>query len=273
MKPFNILEALENELKSIKEGESSGGGDSNYITIKEGEVMLRVLPAKDPEQPFYVNSYLHYLNVGGKTYNFQCPAHGNNPEKCPICDAQNKLWELHNAAKEAANDKSLQTTYGLRASKMKPGIGYFINILDRSDGEVKTWRCPKTAFLKFSTTLMEMQDSDLTGEGHEVDILDLENGIDFKVVMFKDKGFAKYDNSEVVRRASPVGTKQEIAGIPERLHDLEILAKKGDYSMMKRVAEEYLLEVMNEVQAEKASATNTVAESDVDAYLDSLTKE
>ena len=69
------------------------------------------------------------------------------------------------------------------------------------------------------------------------DITDPESGHDFKIVKEMEGQWPKYDQSQPRPKSSELGTKQEVAGIMESLHEIHDLVKLEEYEDVKTAVE------------------------------------
>tara|TARA_R110001583_G_scaffold179135_1_gene335677 strand:+ start:1276 stop:1971 length:696 start_codon:yes stop_codon:yes gene_type:complete len=209
---LNALRAKHAELSKSTQG--GGGGSSDYLQIKEGTTLVRILPAKDEETEFYAETKLHRI-VGsdGMAKNYHCrKMHG---EACPLCDTYFGLWKT-----DKDSDKDL-------ARQIKPRARYYMNILDRDSGEVKILSVGVILFKKIVAAMLDEDFGDIT---------DLQDGFDFKIIKTMEGQWPKYDQSQPRPKSEPTGSQAEIAAYMDSLHDVHKLVKLEDYDEVKTAA-------------------------------------
>lgn len=229
------------KLKELQDRLNTGGGqggDSNFldkfIQFKVGNTLIRILPGKE-EESFFAETKIHRIPVGeGKTKNFHClTVHG---KECPVCKAYYSLWDMHNALNLPGKERS---KYSEAARKIKPTPRFYMNALVRStdgEGEVpKILSVGKKLFDQIVGAMIQFQEDEMG------DMLDLQEGFDFKVVKVMLDQFPNYDQSSARMKATPVAkTKKATNEIMGSLHNLTELPKKEDYEEAKKIADTLL---------------------------------
>jgi len=208
------LDALRAKHAELSKTTQGGGGSSDYLQIKEGTNLVRILPAKDDETEFYAETKLHRI-VGsdGMAKNYHCrKMHG---EACPLCDTYFGLWKT-----DQDSDKDL-------ARQIKPRARYYMNILDRDSGEVKILSVGVILFKKIVAAMLDEDFGDIT---------DLQDGFDFKIIKTMEGQWPKYDQSQPRPKSEPTGSDAEIAAYMDSLHDVHGLVKLEDYDDVKTAA-------------------------------------
>ena len=208
------LDALRAKHAELSKTTQGGGGSSDYLQIKEGTNLVRILPAKDDETEFYAETKLHRI-VGsdGMAKNYHCrKMHG---EACPLCDTYFGLWKT-----DQDSDKDL-------ARQIKPRARYYMNILDRDSGEVKILSVGVILFKKIVAAMLDEDFGDIT---------DLQDGFDFKIIKTMEGQWPKYDQSQPRPKSEPAGSDAEIAAYMDSLHDVHKLVKLEEYDDVKTAA-------------------------------------
>ena len=211
------LEAIRRKHEAISAGP---GGDTSFLDkflqLQEGSNVVRILPGKDEETQFYAETKIHrIMNEDNKARNVHCrKVHG---EKCTLCDLYFSLWKTG-----VKDDESL-------ARQIKGRSRYYMNVIDRESGEVKILSVGIMIFQKLLNTILDEDYGDIT---------DLKEGHDFKIIKIMEGVFPKYDQSQARPKASPAGTKAEIASWMDSLHDIHALVKKEEYEDVAKITDE-----------------------------------
>ncbi len=122
----NLVQYGKYELETADEEKAdldSSGGGANFLTLKEGNNVVRFLPPPlGTKSPFYV-IYQHYIKpTVGDAVSFACPKMMAK-QRCPVCEKSKELSRANNKAdKDAARE-----LYARRR--------VFSNVIDRSDQE------------------------------------------------------------------------------------------------------------------------------------------
>lgn len=210
------LNALRLKHEQLNNPQSGNNTDflKKFYQIPEGTNAVRILPWKDDEKEFYAETKIHRVTgPDGNVKNHHCrKIHG---ESCPMCDLYYALWKT--GRKE---DEDL-------ARQIKPRARYYMNILDRESGEVKILSIGVILFKKIIGAMLDEDFGDIT---------DIESGHDFKIVKEMDGQWPKYDQSAPRPKASPLGSKSEIAASMDTLHNIHELVKLEEYEDVKNAA-------------------------------------
>jgi len=209
---LNALRAKHEEL-SNSGGNSNSDFLSNFIQLQDGTNAIRILPGKDEETMFYAETKIHRVpNGDGQVKNVHCrKIHG---EPCALCDLYYSLW------KEPNKDEDL-------ARQVKPRSRYYMNVVDRENGEVKILSIGVILFKKIIAAMLDEDFGDIT---------DLESGHDFKIVKIMEGQWPKYDQSSPRPKSSEAGSKAEVAAWMDSLHDIHALVKLEEYEDVKNAA-------------------------------------
>ena len=210
------LNALRLKHEQLNNPQSGNNTDflKKFYQIPEGTNAVRILPWKDDEKEFYAETKIHRVTgPDGNVKNHHCrKIHG---ESCPMCDLYYALWKT--GRKE---DEDL-------ARQIKPRARYYMNILDRESGEVKILSIGVILFKKIIGAMLDEDFGDIT---------DIEAGHDFKIVKEMEGQWPKYDQSAPRPKASPLGSKSEIAASMDTLHNIHELVKLEEYEDVKNAA-------------------------------------
>ena len=210
---LDALRAKHAEL-STPGGNTNSDFLSNFIQIQEGTNVVRVLPGKDEDTLFYAETKIHRVpDENGQVKNYHCrKTHG---EACPLCDSYYALW------KEPNKDEDL-------ARQIKPRSRYYMNVVDRENGDVKILSIGVILFKKIIASMLDEDFGDIT---------DLAEGHDFKIIKVMEGQWPKYDQSQPRPKSSPAGSNAETAAWMDSLHDIHALVKLEDYEEVKTAAE------------------------------------
>lgn len=117
-----------------------GGG--NFLKLKEGKNVIRILPPFDDSGLWFYESYLHYgFKSGGKTVALPCTGDG-----CLVCKKLNEL------ASEGAEGSKLARRYGTRTK-------FYANVLDRDNGNaLRIWGFSKKVLQALKSYWMDVDD-------------------------------------------------------------------------------------------------------------------
>jgi hypothetical protein len=151
------IEKIKAKLKELEEKQSSGG-EWDYLELKEGDNVVRVLA--DPEmEDFYVESAYHYLKFGKDKIVMLC-RHAVLGEDCYPCDMVESLRKSKDK-----NDKAM-----IREIVAKSR--YFMNAIDRKSGKVKILAAGPQIFSQILTLIADSDWGDMTDpkDGYDINI-------------------------------------------------------------------------------------------------------
>ena len=207
------IRALHTQLSA--QGSSDNNFINNFYQISEGTNTVRILPSNEDEKDFYAMTKIHRVpTTEGQVKNIHCRrVHG---EACPVCDLYFGLWKT--GRKE---DEDL-------ARQIKARDRYYMNVVDRDSSEVKILSVGIILFKKIISAILDEDFGDIT---------DVDKGHDFKIIMYKEGQWPKYDQSAPRPKPSEAGTGQESAAWMETLHDIYSLVKLEDYEELKQISE------------------------------------
>lgn len=218
--------------------ELQNGGKANsedilgkYYQPKLGINDVRILPGEEDEARFFSETKIHRVPSGNGTKNVHClKIHG---KACPLCDVYFGLWKMHNALNLGKDKNSM---YSQRARQIRATERFYMNVLVRETGEVKILSVGKKLMDKILSDLLE-----LDSLKNPIFMLDVSDGIDFKIEMTKNGVYNDYSRSGVRKDSSPVSEKAaEVASILAQRHDLEELVRLEDECEVRKLADEYL---------------------------------
>jgi hypothetical protein len=138
------------------------------------------------------------------------------------------LWKKFNATGKQHEEISAA------ARQIKPRERYYINVVDRSTGDVKVLSIGQIILKKVLKTMTQV-DPD-TGELDYGDITDLKEGHDFIINKVMEDNWPKYGDSSVRPKQTPAGKPKEVAAYMESLHDIHGMVKLEDYDKVKQAA-------------------------------------
>lgn len=211
-----------------KFGKEKSGVAAAYWRPDWGNNTIRILPAVDPDDVFYVERHRHRIDDEW----YYCLKFDIDPEtgrgkNCPICDARKKLFRTNDPAMiEIARD-------------IKPKKQYLMNIVDRkSDDASQVFVYAPGIKLKDKIVGIMLDD--------EIDITDIESGSDF--IVKKEEGpstdqgqFPTYENSKASRKETPLDEDSKIvAKILTNRYDLYNLVPFEDEKNLKIIADNYI---------------------------------
>lgn len=207
------IRALHTQLSA--QGSSDNNFINNFYQISEGTNTVRILPSNEDEKDFYAMTKIHRVpTTEGQVKNIHCRrVHG---EACPVCDLYFGLWKT--GRKE---DEDL-------ARQIKARDRYYMNVVDRDSSEVKILSVGIILFKKIISAILDEDFGDIT---------DVDKGHDFKIIMYKEGQWPKYDQSQPRPKSEPAGSGADVASWMEELHDIYSLVKLEDYEELKKISE------------------------------------
>ena len=226
------LKALRAQYETLvsKDGDSDSSTTKiPYITLKEGNNIVRILPGKDDDD-FVAETAIHRVPQDGQTYDRAVHCLKTHGEDCPLCNLYYALWAGVNngTTQDEAGDKKL-------ANKIRARSRFYFNALDRGDkNKIKVF---SVGVKMYRTIVGSILDEDYITEDDET-LIDLNNGHDYKIQKVMEDGWPKYEGSMPRPKITPAAeSKKEIAEIMDSLHDIQSLVKHEDYAEVKLMAE------------------------------------
>lgn len=179
----------EEALARLNEQSKRGGGDKDYIELKEGKNVVRILPGHPNMDAFYEEVYYHRKSVGRKkSVNVICLNHGDsNADDCPICTALEEV--------RRSRDKGDKQIW----SEQRPKARFFMNAIDRTDNSPKILAC--------GISVMKQILGFVTDEEYG-DILDVQEGTDLIITRTGEGLDTEYD-VKARRNSSPVFEEED----------------------------------------------------------------
>ena len=214
-------------------GNRNNGPGMNFLNLKDGRNVVRILPPRMDSDMFYEEVWVHF-GVGKNAQNKNgtmvvCPKTKDENEPCPVCELADELRKL---------SKKREDSYDKQARSVRRKKRVYYNAISR-DEDLSVYE--KNEEGKWINTETGEEESPVkvlgTGIGIFKDILSLivdpeygditdpEEGLDLIITKTGSGQFnTKYD-VKTVRKESPIGfDKWE-----ECLHDLSQLAKPRSY--------------------------------------------
>lgn len=252
------LQKIREKYEQLNKGNNnSSNGDTPFLIVKnEGEYPIRVLPWEKTDDEFYAESAIHYLGED----RFHCPAVKGH--KCPVCEAYFELWDKINNTGDGKDDPQNEELIKL-ARGIKPNKRFYMNVIDREDGQIKIFSTGYKVFNKILKTVLNENYWDEDGNT----VLSEEAGNDFILTMNKIGGFNNYDQSYFVPRKTPLGDVQMMQSWEERLHDIHGIYSDADINKMK----DFVAEMWDTVKLATSAPSKSVEEDDGEVdYLSHL---
>jgi hypothetical protein len=161
--------ALSPELLAMLKGAKAKHTRQNNRTfkLKEGKTRLRILPAKDPNAPFWQDFGMHWIkDPTGKVEAVTACHDATHDHSCPVCAMVEK------AAKAATSDEELKFIKEMKAKRV-----VLVNALIRNSDNPTTPQILELTPTTFTSILSVIEEyADEMGN-----ILDLKTGLDFTI--------------------------------------------------------------------------------------------
>ena len=222
------LNAALNKLESKRSSETDTR--DSFITLHEGNTILRLVPYKfDLEMPFN-ELYFHY-DIAKK--HFLCPKKYNGSE-CPICEFVSTIWEKYNETKDETLKKAA-TKIGAKRKVFVPVV-----VRGEEDKGIKFWGISsKDAYKDLIVTV-----SSALKQG--IDVTDPHEGLDLTITISEvTKGFTYLTPTSINPMLKPTPLLKDRDKIQELLDTCPNLAdipfcKPQPLEDMKASLEKYL---------------------------------
>jgi len=235
------IEDLRKKYEQINRKPGEGFSDKFY-KFEDGPQMVRVLPWKDDELPFYKESAIHRID----DKNHHCPK-ALKGDPCPMCDFVSTLYN-------AGDDNSVSL-----ARQLKAGKRFYMNVVDRNDSKVKIMSVGVKLFSKILDSFFDEDYGDIT---------DIAKGHDYKVVRDRSGQWPTYDKSAPRPAKSEAGTDSEISAWLDERHDIHGFIEAAEYETLKEMVMNVQGSAM-EHRTDTGSTPTTTDDSDMD-YLKHL---
>jgi hypothetical protein len=215
-------------LASQLEKIAKGGGENSYKDDRfwqpevdktgNGYAVIRFLPAPPNEDLPWVRVFSHGFQGKGGWFIENCPT--TIGQKCPICEANNELW---NSGVE--DDKNI-------ARNRKRKLSYISNIMVIDDptnpannGKVFLYRYGKKIFDKINDKMNpEYKDED------PVNPFDFWQGANFKIKIRNVEGYRNYDKSEFSASSLLLdGKDKDLEALWKTEHSLQEFVKPDQF--------------------------------------------
>jgi hypothetical protein len=204
------IEDLRKKYEQINRKPGEGFSDKFY-KFEDGPQMVRVLPWKDDELPFYKESAIHRID----NKNHHCPK-ALKGDPCPMCDFVSTLYN-------AGDDNSVSL-----ARQLKAGKRFYMNVVDRNDSKVKIMSVGVKLFSKILDSFFDEDYGDIT---------DIAEGHDYKVVRDRSGQWPTYDKSAPRPSKSAAGADAEVATWLDERHDIHGFIDPAAYEDLKEMVQ------------------------------------
>jgi hypothetical protein len=244
------IEDLRKKYEQINKKPGEGSFFDKFYKFEDGPQMVRILPWKDDELPFYKESAIHRID----DKNHHCPKTLNG-EACPMCEFVSTLYDTK-------EDNSVAL-----ARQLKAGKRFYMNVVDRRDGKVKIMSVGVKLFSKILDSFFDEDYGDIT---------DTTEGNDYKIFRDRSGQWPVYDKSAPRPVKSEAGTESEIATWLDERHDIHGFIEASTYEDLK----EMVMNIKGGVMSNRTEDTSTSNNSDNDGdyrrddmdYLEHLNK-
>ena len=214
------------------DSKGNGGSSLDFIKIKDGRNVVRILPPADNAEWFAKEVFLHYrvgksaTNQNGST--IVCPTTYGDDKKCPVCELAKELWAMSSKkddkydkqAKEVARKKRVYFNAIDRAEDLsdytKNDEGKWKNTKTDEEGSpVKILATGVGVYKEIMGIIVDPEYGDITDPTEGLDVIITKSGT----------GFNTSYGVKTVRKESPIGFDEW----EECLNDLETLGKTKTY--------------------------------------------
>jgi len=217
------------DLERLREAfNNSGGGSIRWWKPNWGDNLIRILPAIENGELFYLESARHRIDgVWYPCLRYKIDEETGKPCNCPACESRKRFFRT--------NDKTLVQV----AKDLKGKLQYLMNIVERKGDDPKAVRVWGAGVKIWKRMVKSMLDNDL-------DITDVVDGYDFNVCKEEgpktEKGtFPSYDTSEIKRKSTPLADEaKEINEILDNRVALDEITKFGTEEEMQAAIDAYV---------------------------------
>jgi hypothetical protein len=209
-------------------GKEKSGVSANYWRPDWGNNTIRILPAVDEEDVFYVERHRHRIDDEWHyCLRFDIDSETGRGKRCPVCEMRRKLFRT--------NDKAMIEI----AREIKPKKQYLMNIVDRkSDDPTQVFVYAPGVKLKDKIVSIMLDE--------DIDITDVEAGYDF--IVKKEEGprtdagqFPTYENSKAARKETPLHEDPKVVTkILDNRYDLHNLVHFEDEETLQTIVDNYI---------------------------------
>lgn len=226
------IAALAQKLQELNTGGGNNNGGMNFLTIKDGRNVLRVLPARVGADWFYEESWVHY-GVGKSKENKNgsmvvCPKTKDENAACPVCELSSEIFKL---STKKDDDQSKQAKAIYRKKRV------YFNVLSRDEDLANYELRGEGDDAKYFNIKTDKEESPVKVYGAGVgilkdiiaiitdpeygDITDEEEGLDLIITKTGSGQFGTKYDVKTVRKETPIG----FDAWESELHDLSALTK------------------------------------------------
>lgn len=235
------ISKIAERLAQLNSNSNRGGSSIDYLTLKEGRNVVRVLPAKEEGGLFFEEAYLHYgvnkTPEKPKGTVVVCPTTLGEGKPCPICELSKQLKSL-SKKKDDEYDKQARAL-------MRKKRAYF-NVIDRND-DLSTYTPDENGKLTrknaedYTETPVKVLATgvsilkDILGiivDPEYGDITDAEEGLDL-IITKSGTGFNTEYDVKTVRKESAIG----FDAWEENLYDLSKVSVPKTYDEIAAILE------------------------------------
>lgn len=223
---------LEKLRKKYEELKKKSSGDTDWMTLEDGDNLVRFL--SDDDGNFYHETGYHYIKQGKEKVAVVCNRLNSN-EACYICDVVDALYKSKDKS-----DKDLAKDLSAKAR-------IFFNVIDRTDGKVKVLGTGNQIFKELLKYFADDDWGDLT---HPV------TGRD---VVINKSGSGLDTEYSVIPKPNPSKLKEDV-----ELKDLSEIAKPFTYEeqemVMNGMSTEDIFKRREESEGKDKPATKNIKE-------------
>lgn len=210
-------------LKQKMETAVQRGSSINFMKLKDGQNIIRILPEVDDMEFFFTQVGVHYFPTGNKKSNsVYCRNFITDGEQdCPVCELISELYD-------EGDDGSIELAKQLRTNKR-----FWMNVIDRSDGKVKVLAAGPQIFSQLHSLISNPDYGDAIFD-------ETESGVDI-IIERKSTGSQKWDIAYEVtarRKSTPAAkTEKELDEIFDACVNLSVVEVGMDESKHKEEAD------------------------------------
>lgn len=217
-------------LKAKMEAAATSGNGINFMSLKDGNNTIRILPAVDEMEFFYQQVGVHYFPSSGKKSNsIYCRSFvTEGREPCPVCELISELYD-------EGDEGSVALAKQIRLVKR-----FWMNVYDRVSKQVKVLAAGPQIFSQL-TTLVGNPDYGMAIIDESADGVDI-------IIEKRKTGPRPIDVDYPVsarRKSTPLAaTEKEIDAIFEQCRDLSYVEVGMDESKHKQEANGHVIYII-----------------------------